>query len=66
MNTLAYIQQRNYYILLIHENKKQYYCSLNVNRICDNINFWKVVKPHFSNIIVTNNKVMLRDNRKFI
>ena len=66
MNTLAYIQQRNYYILLIRENKKQYYCSLNVNRICDNINFWKVVKPHFSNIIVTTNKVMLRDNRKFI
>ena len=66
MNTLAYKQQRNYCILLIRENKRQYYFSLNVNRICDNINFWKVVKPYFPNIIVTANKVMLRDNRKLV
>ena len=66
MNTLAYKQQRNYCILLIRENKRQHYFSLNVNRICDNINFWEVVKPDFPNIIVTANKVMLRDNRKLV
>ena len=66
MNTLAYKQQRNYCILLIRENKRQYYFSLNVNRICDNINFWEVVKPDFPNIIVTANKVMLRDNRNLV
>ena len=42
------------------ENKKQYYGSLNVNRITDNKTFWRVVKQNFSNKIVVTNKVILR------
>ena len=36
----------------MRENKKQYYSSLNVDRITDNKNFSRVVKPNFSNEIV--------------
>ena len=66
MNSLAYKKQRNYCVSLMCENKQQYYGSLNVNRITDNKNFWKVVKPNFSNKIVGTNRVILRDGGKII
>ena len=66
MNRLAYKKQRNYFVSLMGENKKQYYSSLNVNRITDNKNFWRVVKPNLSNKIVGTSRVVLRDSGKFI
>ena len=33
MNRLAYKKQRNDCVSSMRENKEQYYCSLNVNRI---------------------------------
>ena len=50
----------------MRENKKQYYGSLNVNRITDNKNFWRLVKPNFSNKVVGANRVILRDGGKII
>ena len=58
-NTLAYKKQRNYCVSLMRQNKKQYYGSLNVNHITDNKNFWRVVKPNFSNKILGTNRVIL-------
>ena len=66
MNRLAYKKQTNHYVFIMRKNKKQYYGSLNVNRITDNKNFWRVVKPNFSNKVVGANKVMLRDSSKII
>ena len=40
--------------------------NINVNCITDNKNFWRVVKPNFSNKIVGTNRVMLRDGAKII
>ena len=48
------------------QNKKQYYGSLNANHITDNRNFWRVVKPNFSNKILGTNRVILRDGGKII
>ena len=53
MNKLAYRKQRNY-------------GSLNVNRITDNENVWRVVKLNFSNKIIATNRVILRDGGKII
>ena len=39
MNRLAYEKQRNYRVSLMREKDKQYYGSLNINRITDNNNF---------------------------
>ena len=36
MNSLAYKKQRNYFVSLMHKNKKQYYGSLNVYCTTDN------------------------------
>ena len=66
MNRLAYKKQRNYCISLMRENKKQFYGSLNVNRIADIKNFWRIVKPNFSHKIFGTNRVILRDARKII
>ena len=61
-----FLKQRNYCVSLMRENKKQYYGFLNVNRITDNKNFWRVVKPNFSNKILGTNRVILRDGDKII
>ena len=66
MNRLAYKKQRNYCVSLMRQSKKQYYGSLNVNHITDNKNFWRVVKPNFSNKILGANRVILRDGGKII
>ena len=66
MNRLAYKKQRNYCVSLVRQNKKQYYGSLNVNQITDNKNFWRVVKPNFSNKILGPNRVILRNCGKII
>ena len=66
MNRLAYKKQRSYCVSLMHGNAKQYYGSLNVNRITNHKNFWRVVKPNFSNKIVRINRVILRDGGKII
>ena len=39
---------------------------LNVNRITENKNFWRVVKPNFSNKIVGTDRLMLRNGVKII
>ena len=66
MKRLAYKKQRNYCVSLMRQNKKQYYGSLNVNHITDNKNFWRVVKPNFSNKLLGTNRVILRDGGKVI
>ena len=39
MNRIAYKKQGNYCVSLMHQSKKQYYGSLNVNHITDIKNF---------------------------
>ena len=65
MNRLAYKKQRDYCFIMC-QSKKQYYGSLNVNQITNNKNFWRVVKPNFSNKILGTNRVILRDGGKII
>ena len=66
MNRLAYKQQWNYCVSLMHQDKKQYYASLNINCIADNKTFWRVVKPNFSDKILVTDRVILRDGGKII
>ena len=50
----------------MRENKNQYYGSLNVIRITDNKNFWRVIKPNFSNKILGTSRVILKDDGTII
>ena len=46
--------------------KKEYYGSLNINPITDNKNFWRVIKPNFSNKVLGTNRTILGDGGKVI
>ena len=58
-NRLSYIKQRNYCVPLLRKTKKDYYANLNVNDIVDNKQFWRTVKPLFSDKTKSNEKITL-------
>ena len=65
-NRMLYTQQRNYYVSLLRKNKIRYCANLNKTKILDNKQFWKVVKPLFSDKSIRRNKINLTENGKYI
>ena len=61
---LAYTKQRNYFVTLIRKGKKEYYGSLGVKDITDNKEFWKTVKPLFSDKSKSRRTITLVENVK--
>ena len=47
-NQKAYKKQKNYCSRLYKKERKKYYANLNIDKITDNIKFWKTVKPFIS------------------
>ena len=47
-NSMLYKQQRNYCVPLLRKTNIRYYANLNEKKILDYKQFWKVVKPLFS------------------
>ena len=45
---IAYDKQRNYCVNVLHMTKKNYFANINTNSKTDNKNFWRTVKPVFS------------------
>ena len=62
----AYKIQRNLYVSLLHQNKKDYFETLDIKSITDNKMFWKTVAPLFSNKSKASNKITLSENEKLI
>ena len=58
-NRLSYVKQRNYCVSLLRKNKKDYYANFNVKDIFDNKQFWRTVKPLFSDKTKSNEKIAL-------
>ena len=58
-NRLSYVKQRNYCVSLLRKTKKDYYTNLNVKDIVDNKQFWRTVKPLFSDKPKSNEKITL-------
>ena len=48
---IAYDKQRNYCVNLLSRTKNNYFASINISSITDNMKFWKIVKPLFSDKI---------------
>ena len=60
---LAYNKQRNFCTSLVRRTKKYFYSQLNPSDISDNKNFWKIVKPFFSEKTVTSDNItIIKDN----
>ena len=58
-NRLSYVKQRNYCVSLLRKTKKDYYANLNAKDIADNKQFWRTVKPLFSDKTKSNQKITL-------
>ena len=58
-NRLSYVKQRSYCVSLLRKTIKDYNTNLNVKHIVDNKQFWRTVKPLFSDKTKSNEKITL-------
>ena len=61
---INYNRQKNLCVAFLRKSKREYYES--VENVCDNKNFWKVVKPLLSNEIRSSEKVTLVERTKIL
>ena len=59
-------KQRNKSVSLLRKAKKEYFSSLNINKVVDNKSFWKIVKPFISNKTISSEKIILIDDNELI
>ena len=57
-----YSKQRNLRVALLRKCKREYFGNLDEKKVCGNKKFWSVVKPLFSNKVVSNEKIILIEN----
>ena len=62
----AYNKPENLCVSLLHQNKKDYFETLDIKSVTDNKIFWKTVAPLFSNKSKASNKITLSENEKLI
>ena len=66
LNKLKYNKQRNYCVNLLRKEKRKYYNNLDVKLITDNKQFWKTMKPFFSDKNDIHRKITLIDSDEII
>ena len=62
----AYKNQRNICTSLCRKTKRQYYSKLNPSCVTSNKKFWKMVKPLFSEKVLTGESITLVDKQEII
>ena len=65
-NKTNYVKQRNHCVSFLRKTKREYYSSLDEEKICDNKTFWKIVKPMLSKKIKSNERITLIENDEII
>ena len=65
-NRVSYDKQRNFCVSLLRKAKKDYYGNLNEKDAIYNKNFWKTVKPLFSDKVKPSEKITLLHEDKII
>ena len=65
-NQLGYKRQRNYCVKLLKRSNKGFYNNLNVKKVTDNKDFWKTIKPNFTDKILKDEKIILAEDGKVI
>ena len=61
---LSYVKQRNYCVPLLRKIKKDSYANLDVKDIVDSKQFWRTVKPLFSDKTQANEKITLVEDER--
>ena len=65
-NRVLYTQQRTYCVSVLRKTKIWYCANLNEKKILDNRQFWKVVKPLFSDKSISGDKITLTENGEYV
>ena len=65
-NQLTYKRQRNYCLKLLKRSKKDFYNNLKVKQVTDNKDFWKTIKPNFTDKVLKDEKIVLVEDDKVI
>ena len=66
VNWANYKKQRNFCVMLLRKTKKEYFQNLNVKDLSDSKNFWKIIKPYFSNKVLNSNKILLKEKGELV
>ena len=53
-------------VTLLRKSRREYYQNLSVENICDNKNFWQIVKPLMYNKIMSSEKITLSEGTKIL
>ena len=62
INELEYKRQRNFRTTLFKNTKRNFYNSLNINKITDDKSFWKTIKSSFTENILKDEKTGFTEN----
>ena len=62
----SYKKQRNFCLKLLRQTKEKYFNNINVKKVSDNKNFWKSVKPFFSNKGLNSNNILLVEENEIV
>ena len=65
-SAIAYKRQRNKCVSLLKKTKRAYFENLKPSSICDNKNFWRNVKPLFSEKAPSTDGITLIENKEVI
>ena len=65
-NRRLFQKQRNKCVSLLRKAKKEYFSSLNINKVVDNKSFWKIVEPFLSKKTIPSEKITLIDDDELL
>ena len=65
-NNKAFKKQKNFCNRLYKKERKKYYENLDIKKLTDNKEFWKTIKPLFSNRTKSTQKICLKEGDKII
>ena len=65
-NKISYTKQRNWCVLLLRKEKKEYFADLNEKNIIVNKKFWQTVKPFRSEKIKSREKITLVEKEELV
>ena len=66
VNKINYNKQRNYCVNLLRKEKKNYFNNIDLKLLTDNKQFWKTIKPFFSDKHIISRKITLIENDEII
>ena len=65
-NKILYTKQRNWCVLLLRKEKKEYIANLDEEDITDNKKFWQTVKPFLSEKLKSREKITLVEKEELV